>query len=129
MKTFTYMIAQGDMLIRKIDKLPVNVKPMESEAGNFILTHSETGHHHVVKKQEGISFFQNDNDPLVAYLVVDGKKVKSACFVEHLRDHDTHESISLLKMPTGDKITEDKKVYEIRRQREYTAEGFRKARD
>jgi hypothetical protein len=130
MKTFEKMAAQGDMLIRAIDKLPENVKSVDAEAGNFILTHSETGHHHVVKKQEGVSFFQNDNDPLIAYLVVDNKNVRGNVCVEHLRQHDTHESISFF---TGDVFAKGadkfKKIFEIRRQREYTPEGFRKAQD
>ena len=125
MKTFKTQAAQGDMLIRVIEELPKNIKPVDTENGNFILTHSETGHHHVVKKQKGISFFQNDNDPLVAYLVVDN--IKEDCFVEHLRQYDTHETIAF---HVGDKVkTSGKKIYEIRRQREYTPEGFRKAQD
>ncbi len=129
MKTFKEQAAQGDMLVRVIDKLPDSVKEV-TDKGDYVLAHSETGHNHVVKRQEGVSFYQNDNDPFVAYLVVDPKKVKGSVEVKHLRDHDTHETISFF---VGDAIKglKDgaKKIFEIRRQREYTPEGFRRAQD
>lgn len=130
MKTFKEQAAQGDMFIRAIDKLPDNVKAVKDENGNFILAHSETGHNHVVKKQHGVSFFQNDNDPFVAYLVVDTAKVKETVECKHLRDHDTHETISFFTGDFLNKIKDHgKKIFEIRRQREYTPEGFRRAQD
>lgn len=130
MKTFNKQAAQGDMLIRVIDKLPDNVKLSETENGNFVLAHSETGHNHVVKAQKGVEFYQNDNDPFVAYLVIDHKKVEGDVQVKHLRDYDTHETISFFTGDTFSKVKDKvKKVYEIRRQREYTPEGFRRAQD
>ena len=123
MKTFKKQAAQGDMFIRVIDKLPDNVIETKDEKGEFILAHSETGHNHVVKKQKGVTFYANTNDPFIAYLVVDNV----TALIEHKRDYDTHETIAL---KCGDDIkTEGKKIYEIRRQREYTPEGFRKAQD
>lgn len=109
-------VAQGDMLIRKIDVLPKNVTKNNSENGAFILTHSESGHHHVVAKQLGVEFYANDNDPMVAYLVVNNPKEE--CFVEHKRSFDTHAP---LKFKDG--------IYEIRRQIEDSPEGFRRALD
>lgn len=129
METFKQQAAQGDMLIRVINELPENVKEIEPEGGNFILAHSETGHNHVVRKQEGVAFYANKNDPFIAYLVINEKKVKAPCQIEHLRLHDKHETIGLF---VGDDVKskdKSKKVYEIRRQREYTPEGFRKAQD
>lgn len=114
MKQFKNIAAQGDMLIRRINELPENVTIEKSERGKFILAHSETGHHHSVKEQEGIKFYANDNDPFIAYLVVNNTKA----YVEHERSFDTHETIAF-----------DPGIYEIRRQREYTPEGFRRAMD
>lgn len=125
MKTFTHQAAQGDMLITRISALPKNAKPLEAEAGKFILAHSETGHHHSVKARPGVEFYANDNDPFIAYLVVDNTV---EAFIEHERSFDTHETISL-KAPDKVEAKENKRVYEIRRQREYTPEGFRRARD
>lgn len=107
-------VAQGDMLIRKVDSLPSDIKPESDENGNYILTHSETGHHHVVKKEDGIEFYQSANDNNVAYLVVNNE----SAVVEHLRSHDTHAP---LKFSKG--------IFEIRRQIESGPEGFRRAID
>lgn len=109
-------VAQGDMLIRKIDKLPKNVIQTQPTEGSYILTHSESGHHHVVKEQENVAFYANDNDPMIAYLVVNNPK--ETCLVEHMRSFDTHAPYQL---KDG--------VYEIRRQIESTPEGFRRALD
>ena len=126
MKVFNKVAAQGDMMIREIKSLPEGVKSVQAEGGNFILTHSETGHHHVLKEQEGVEFYANQNNPLIGYVKIT-PKAKMECVVKHLRDFDTHESI-MLKSP--DDVKKDHtRVYEIRRQREYTPEGFRKAQD
>lgn len=113
MKTFKNMAAQGDMLIRRIDALPNDVKKLNADNGNYILAHSETGHHHIIKEDDGIEYYSHANDNFIAYLVVNNE----TC-VEHMRGFDTHEKIKI-----------DKGVYEIRRQREYMPEGFRRAQD
>jgi hypothetical protein len=48
MKTFKTTCAQGDIYIRKIDALPINAVHVAPENGKCIVTHSETGHHHVM---------------------------------------------------------------------------------
>lgn len=113
-KEFKNLAAQGDVMFIKIDKLPEGLRALTPENGKFVVAHSETGHNHTVKYKPGITYYANDNDQFTAYLVVDNTK----CLVEHERSFDTHESL-LLK--DG--------VYKIRRQREYTPEGFRKAQD
>lgn len=127
MKNFNFKLndcaAQGDMLITCLDKLPANIKPVSVEDGKFILTHSETGHHHSIKFQLGIELYSNDNNPFVLYLVVNNGV---ECLVEHERSFDTHETIAL-RVPSKSK--DAKRVYEIRRQVEYTPEGLRKAQD
>lgn len=130
MKDFKNQAAQGDMFMRRIDKLPEGLKPIEAEAGNYVLAHSETGHNHVVKVQAGVEFYANENNPFIAYLVIDPKKVKGPVEVRHLRDHDTHETISFFTGDIFEKVKDKaKKIFEIRRQREYTPEGFRRAQD
>lgn len=123
-QTFEKMAAQGDLLIRKIDKLPTeNLKAVEPEDGKLILAHSETGHHHsiMLEKEMGLSrngrakidYFQS-NDPMLCYLVVDGDYAD----VVHERDFDTHQPIRI----TGG-------TYELRRQKEATPEGWRRVAD
>jgi hypothetical protein len=114
MKTFSKQAAQGDLLITRIDRLPSGAVPAEAVGGKFILAHSETGHHHVTTARPGVQFFQGP-DPLIAYLqVIDSVEAT----LEHERAFDTHESL-LIKGGT----------YEIRRQREYTPEGWRRVAD
>jgi len=112
MKTFKKQAAQGDMLITKINGLPTDIKPMQPENGVFVCAHSETGHNHVIQ-DNGVKAYQAANDPFVMYLVVD-----KPAELKHLRSFDTHTPIMI---PPG--------TYRINRQREYTAEGFRRAQD
>jgi hypothetical protein len=85
-RTFENMAAQGDMLIRRVAALPEGVKPIPTEDGKHILTHSESGHHHVVMERPGVQHFSG-MDVLKSYLVVpEGEEVD----LIHERDHDTH---------------------------------------
>ena len=114
MKSFNISAAQGDVLITRIDTLPKGLSETSSVGGKFIIAHSETGHHHTVMERPGVKFFSG-KDPMIAYLeVIDNVEVT----LEHERSFDTHESL-LLKGGT----------YEIRRQQEYTPEGWRRVAD
>lgn len=114
MKQFQDQAAQGDLLIRRIGKLPDGVTEVKPEKGNYVLAHSETGHHHVVADRPGVQVF-NGGDSLVSYLtVIDQVEVT----LEHLRNFDTHEALVI-----------NGGTYEIRRQREYTPEGWRRVAD
>jgi len=116
-KTFVNQAAQGDVMIRRIDKLPAGVKPMASENGVFIVAHSETGHHHVIAERPNVKMFASD-DPLVSYLQVIEATEQTETLLEHLRSFDTHQTLSI---PAG--------LFELRRQREYSPEGWRRAAD
>lgn len=108
-KTFNNIAAQGDVLFRRIDSLPLDVVAAKEENGNYIVAHSETGHNHVIKATPDVQFFRAANDNMLAYLVVNNEAV-----LEHMRSFDTHEPIMFKQG-----------IYEVRRQREYTPEGFR----
>lgn len=90
---------------------------MPAEAGKFIVAHSETGHHHVIAERPGVQVYTTD-DPLVSYLQVIAATDETKALLEHLRDWDTHETISI---GAG--------CYELRRQREYAPEGWRRVED
>ena len=107
MKTFSDQAAQGDVLFRKVGSLPVGANSRVDE-GSVIVAHSETGHHHVFEDPIAVSFYTTA-DPFVSYL-----EVKEPSVLKHLRDFDTHEEILF-----------DAGIYELRRQREYTPEGYR----
>ena len=112
MKTFNKVCAQGDVYIIKVNmEIPKNAVEVQPEGNHLIVTHSETGHHHVMVKEKAKMY--NLPDSLTSLLVVNESTV-----LEHQRDYDTHESIMF-----------EPGTYIVRRQREYTAEGFRKVQD
>jgi hypothetical protein len=118
MKTFTNCAAQGDVVFRRSDKLPSGLTEVAPVNGQIIVTHSETGHNHVMvldrkrSKVPAVQMYATDN-PLVAWI-----KVNRRTALEHLRQHDTHEPIMF---GVG--------VYEVRRQREHSPEGWRRVQD
>lgn len=117
MKTFTKMAAQGDFIIMRISKIPNNVEPMKSENNmQYIIAHSETGHNHVMERTNVDAFVPKNTKEVDLYELF--LNVKEPTEINHLRSFDTHET---LLVPPGQ--------YVIKRQREYTLEGFRKAAD
>lgn len=118
-KTFINMAAQGDFIIRRISELPKNLEIIPPENGKIVVAHSETGHNHVavLERPESVRAYKEtgtkDVDLYKMFLLVTDPTP-----IKHLRSHDTHET---LLVPPGS--------YEIRRQREYTPEGFRRAQD
>lgn len=112
MKNVTDLAFQGDIMIRKVEKLPEGVE----KAKDNIVAHSETGHHHVAVGGN-VAKFASD-DPMVSFLVADGNVE-----LQHLRSFDTHETLNLLNDGDGEV------VWEIRRQREHTPDGWRRVED
>lgn len=113
MKTITRCAAQGDVLVRRVDSIPVSATKQTTTKGRIVVTHSETGHYHAIEASPDVTMFATE-DPLVSYLRI---KAEHADIVHH-RLFDTHETLRLLK---GD--------WEIRRQREWTPEGYRQVVD
>lgn len=112
MRTFKNICAQGDVYIRRIDKLPDNAVEAKADGKYVIVTHSETGHHHVMEATK-VKMYTLPDSIMDCLLVVNDPVA-----LEHLRDYDTHEPIMF-----------DKGTYHVRRQREYVPEGFRKVQD
>jgi hypothetical protein len=113
MRTFKNVCAQGDVYIRRVyTKVPVNAVEVKPEGDYVIVTHSETGHHHVMEREK-VKMYTLPDSIMKCLLVVNDPVA-----LEHLRDYDTHEPILF-----------DKGTYEVTRQREYTPEGFRKVQD
>lgn len=103
---------QGDLIIRRIHSIPSGLSDAIPEQGNHILAHSETGHHHVIDSKAARMFIDEAN-AFIAYL-----NVATEAEIVHLRGFDTHAPLTL---PPG--------KYEIRRQRENSPEGWRRAAD
>lgn len=90
MKTFENHAAQGEISIRRITKLPGDVKPFGPQNGRYIIGHSETGHHHVLVAERP-KVFEAKTAPAgmrILYAVLD-----QAAELVHMRGHDTHETI------------------------------------
>lgn len=108
-------VAQGDVMLIPVEALPENghnLAPLVK--GAHIVTHSETGHNHVVMERPGVAMFQDTINQFRAWLVIEGEPAE----LEHLRSFDTHESVAL-----------EPGVWEVRRQQEYSPEGWRRAAD
>ena len=112
MRTFKDYCAQGDIYIKRLDSLPANAVLVPSENGRVIVTHSETGHHHVMEAK-AVTMYRLPDSIMDCLLVVNQPTA-----LEHLRQHDTHEPIMF-----------DKGIYHVRRQQEYTPEGLRRVED
>lgn len=115
--TFKNQAAQGDLMIRRIEALPAGVTPMRSDKGAFIVAHSDTGHHHIIAERPNVKMFTTE-DPMVSYLQVIEATDAAETLLEHLRSFDTHKTIAI---PPG--------IFEIRRQREWVPEGWRRVQD
>jgi len=116
MRTFTKYAAQGDFLIMKIDEIPSGLEPVVPENGVYVVAHSETGHNHVMERQGVDAYKKADTADVDFYEMF--MVVKEESQIDHLRSYDTHEA---LRVDPGN--------YVIKRQREHTAEGFRRAAD
>jgi hypothetical protein len=115
MKTFKDCAAQGDLLLVRVKEVPVKFVKAKSLDSRFIVAHSENGHHHIVEDKDDVEYYINPEDSMKAYLVV--QNIIGARLA-HLREFDTHEA---LLIPQG--------IFELRRQREYTPQGWRRVED
>ncbi len=101
---------QGDVMIERVT-CPVPKTAKEDLAA--VVAHSETGHHHVAERAQVF----NCDDGFTIYMRALGKNVD----IVHKRSYDTHETLRFDTEP-GD-------VFRIKRQREYTPEGWRRVED
>lgn len=111
MKAFQKIAAQGEITIRRIGDLPKDRKlpngftAMKADGHHFIVGHSETGHHHVIDAA-GATVGVMERPPAgmrVLYMILENPLA-----LEHLRGHDTHET-----------IINEPGVYEVRIAREF----------
>ena len=114
--------AQGDILFRRVDRVPAGAVEMRRIDGQLVVGHSETGHHHSIADR-AVTGFEVPGDPLVCYLRMDDGLDPSIGGVDaiHHRAWHTHETLRLVGKP-GD-------VWQVRRQREWAPEGWRRVQD
>ncbi len=106
-------ICQGDVYLVPIKAVPSGMTPVAPEKGAYIITHSETGHHHVVMERPDIRQYSG-MDMFRGFLEVSG----DATELVHLRDHHTHAP---QVVAPG--------AWLIQRQAAYTPQGWERARD
>lgn len=106
--------AQGDFILIAVPAIPTTAKLQETKGTAYVVAHSETGHDHVIDRARA-EVYEAADDEFVAYV----RSLGDCAEIVHKRDFDTHETIML---PPD-------RIYEIHRQREYIAEGFRKVQD
>lgn len=112
MKDVTGQVAQGDVLFTPVNEIPEGFSISKAEGVEHIITHSETGHHHVMDAAT-VDLYTNPNDEFEAFIAV-----KEPTELKHLRSFDTHES---LLFPPG--------TYQVKRQGEQTPEGWARVAD
>ena len=72
-KSFQNIAAQGDVLFRRIAAIPASATRVDPVNGRLVITHSETGHDHVMvldrpkAKVPAVEMYAGDN-PLVAWI-------------------------------------------------------------
>ena len=106
-------IPQGDVYLIPIKAIPDTAKPVSAENGAYIITHSETGHHHVVMDRPDIQQFSG-MDIFRGFLNVGDKPAD----LVHLRENHTHAT---QVVAPG--------AWLIQRQAAYTPQGWERARD
>ncbi len=92
MKMFKEVAAQGEITVRRIKSIPAGCTALALEGGRYVIGHSETGHHHVLSRA-GADVMVLDKPPegmRILYAIL-----KEPMSLDHLREHDTHESIML----------------------------------
>ena len=106
-------ICQGDVYLIPIKAIPHEARPVEAEGGKFIVTHSETGHHHIVMDRPDVQMFSG-MDTFRDFLNVGDAPAE----LVHLRDHHTHAPQVIAPG-----------AWLVQRQAAYTPQGWERARD
>ena len=100
-----------------INDIPANVERIApNDRNHIVVAHSETGHDHVMVADRVTAYKTTGTKEVDLYEMFLSVEVPTE--INHLRTFDTHET---LLVPPGN--------YTVRRQREYVAEGFRRAQD
>ena len=84
--------AQGEIFGRKIDNLPDGLEAFnDTQKGAFIISHSESGHHHLLG-DEGVTVLEKKTDVptgmRILYAIV---KQPTRLFQDAAKPHDAHD--------------------------------------
>lgn len=108
-------IPQGDVYLVPIVAIPDEAmgRPIAPENGRHTITHSESGHDHIVMERPTVKMY-SAMDTFRDFLLIEDEPAT----LEHLRDHHTHAP---QEIPTG--------AWLIQRQRQPSPEGWQRAAD
>ncbi len=114
MNTFKNQARQGDIFIKRIDRLPDGLRAAKkTPEGYWYVAHSESGHHHVM---EGACEVFESDDPTTLYLRV---IEESEVVLRHLKIGEyAHRALQFTKG-----------LFRLRIGREHTPDGWRKVTD
>lgn len=108
MKKNIIQFRQGDVLIERVDSLPINLKKVARESEKIVLAHGEaTGHAHAIADKKAHLYV---DDSGVTFLEI---KQAMAMLI-----HEEHATIPL-----------ERGTYRVTRQREYSPEAIRNVAD
>lgn len=105
---------QGDMYLVPIKEIPADAPEVKPENGYLIITHSESGHSHVIAEREDVRQFSG-MDIFRGFLEISGDEPAE---LVHLREHHTHAPQFI-----------EPGAWLIQRQAAYTPQGWERARD
>jgi hypothetical protein len=96
MKTFKRVAAQGEITIVRVGDVPTRKKlngdALVLENGRYVIGHSETGHHHVLDRADGVTVSVVDTSEGMRILRA---ILENPTVLEHQRPYDTHEPLLL----------------------------------
>lgn len=84
--------AQGEIYVREVDTLPDGLKPFEErgKTGAFIVSHSESGHHHLLEADGVAVMERTENVPAgmrILYAIVEKP---ASLYQDAANPHDPH---------------------------------------
>lgn len=89
---------QGDAMFVKVSSIPSEatkeVLP-NSGTGEYVLAHSETGHHHVMERKPGMKVVTNPKPTEDGLLIDMFFSTDAPVDIVHKRSHDTHGTLRL----------------------------------
>lgn len=105
---------QGDVYLIPIKAVPLDAQPVAAENGRLIITHSESGHSHIIAERPDVRQFSG-MDIFRGFLEIAGDEPAE---LVHLREHHTHAPQFI-----------EPGAWLIQRQAAYTPQGWERARD
>lgn len=85
--TITTLGAHGEITLIRVETLPKHFESISPVNGEFIVAHSETGHHHVLEA-DGVEYMPED--AMTAWV-----RIQKEVSLKHKRSHDTHRTLTI----------------------------------